>query len=83
MSIYSLPESKSRNNRFKTTNPKIRFDKNFPEHKYQFKVGDKVNLKKSQISDKLVSLNSTLPVNWKTRNKTKVNFDRPKPYYEK
>jgi RNase H-like domain found in reverse transcriptase/Reverse transcriptase (RNA-dependent DNA polymerase)/Integrase zinc binding domain/Integrase core domain len=73
---------------------KVRFDRNISEHKYKYKIGDKVYVKESQISNKLqdkfhgpfeileIFQNSAILVNWKTRQKTKVNFDRLKPCYD-
>lgn len=73
---------------------KIRFDQNISKQQPQYKPGDKVYVRESQIKDKLqnkfngpfeileVYNNSAMLVNWKTRQKTKVNFDRLKPYFE-
>ena len=73
---------------------KERFDKRVSENLPEFKVGDKVYIKESQIKSKSenkfngpyviteILLNSAVLVNPETSKTTKVNFDRIKPYFE-
>lgn len=73
---------------------KVRFDRNVRENTPEYKIGDKVYVKESQIKNKLQNRfdgpfeiielfqNSAILKNLETNQKTKVNFDRIKPYFE-
>ena len=73
---------------------KIRFDKHVPENRPDYKVGDKVYVKTSQIQNKLgnkfngpyeikeILRNSAILYNPETERTTKINFDKMKPYFE-
>lgn len=73
---------------------KARFDQHVTDKQQNFTIGDKVLIKESQIKDKLqdkfigpfeiseIHNNSAILINLKTKQTTKVNFDRMKPYFE-
>lgn len=73
---------------------KERFDEHVRHKTPDYQIGDKVYIKESQIKDKLqnkfngpfeileLHKNSATLINSKTNQKTKVNFDRMKPYSE-
>lgn len=73
---------------------KTRFDKHVNDNLPEYKVGDKVYVKESQIKDKLqnkfngpfeikeILRNSAILFNPQTKQSTKINFDRMKPYFE-
>lgn len=73
---------------------KIRFDKSVSEKIPEYKPGDKVYVKESQIKDKAqnkfngpfeikeVFKTSAIVLNPHTKRESKFNFDRLKPYYE-
>lgn len=73
---------------------KDRHDKTISEKQYEFKIGDKVYVKESQIGNKLqnkfngpyeileIFQNSANLLNLQTGFQTKINFDRMKPYTE-
>lgn len=73
---------------------KERFDEHVKRGNSDYKVGDKVYVKESQIKGKLANkfngpflikeiyLNSAKLENLQTKQTTKVNYDRLKPYYD-
>lgn len=73
---------------------KVRFDAHVSKETPEYQIGQKVYLKESQIADKLCNKfngpfeilelhkNSATLLNEKTKQKTKANFDRLKPYFE-
>lgn len=73
---------------------KIRFDRSVSDKIPEYKPGDKVYIKESQIKDKAqnkfngpfkiieVFQNSATVENLQTKQKSKINFDRMKPYYD-
>lgn len=89
--FYKLARTKTQLRKEKA---KIRFDESVPENRYTFSLGDKVYIKESQISNKLhnkfngpfeiikVFENSCILLNPITKQTSKVNFDRMKPYHE-
>lgn len=88
---YKIARSRTQNQKEKA---KIRFDKHVPENQPEYQIGDKVYIKESQIKDKLqnkfngpfeikqIFQNSAIVLNPETNQKSKVNFDRMKPYFE-
>uniref|UniRef100_V5GGL8 RNA-directed DNA polymerase n=1 Tax=Anoplophora glabripennis TaxID=217634 RepID=V5GGL8_ANOGL len=73
---------------------KIRFDTHVSKEPPEYQIGQKVYLKESQITNKLhnkfngpfeileLHKNSATLLNPKTKQRTKVNFDRLKPHFE-
>lgn len=69
---------------------KERFDEHVSTSRPIYQIGDKVYVKESQIQNKFngpfeileIHTNSATLLNSKTKQKTKVNFDRMKPYSE-
>lgn len=71
---------------------KIRFDQHVSKKPYEFKIGDKVYVKESQIKSKSenkfngpfditeIHINSATVLNPLTKQSSKINFDRLKPY---
>ena len=88
---YNIARSRTQSQKEKA---KVRFDKNIPENRHEYNIGDKVYVKESQIKNKLqnkfngpfqiieIFQNSATLLNLETNQKTKVNFDRMKPYTE-